>query len=186
MTALAHFTKVFAVQQCKISPVTTDAAGGATAYGSSVVVPGTKALKVTGTVANVDLWGDNTYLDSDTMLKSVDVELDHAKLSFDLLNAMLGGAITDAGTTPNRTTTWNLSNPPTFGYFKIEARAAGVDVTGGDLHIVLAKVKLADFPQVGLAEENYQMFNLKCKAVPPLGTTPWLSIVENETAVTIT
>jgi hypothetical protein len=183
--ALSHITKVFAAKQARISALLTDPAGGVCTYSASIDVPGLKNVKVSGTVATVDLRGSNTYLDSDTVLQNIMVEIDYAKLSFDVLNVMLGGTITDTGTTPNQTTVWPLGNPPTFGYFKLEARAAAVDVPTGDLHIDFAKVKLADFPQLGLVEENYQTMNLKCKAVPPIGTSVWLTVTENETAAVI-
>lgn len=183
--ALSHVTKVYAIKAAKISPLLTDVSASAATYGTSVPLTGCKGVKVTGTVNSVDLWGDNTYLDSDSMLKSIDVELDYAKLNIDALVVMLGGVAADTGTTPNFITTWNLPNQPVFPYFKVEGQAFGTDTVGGDLHIVLAKVKLADFPQLGLAEENYQMFNIKCKAVTPIGSSPWFSLVNEAVAVPI-
>jgi hypothetical protein len=153
-----------------------------TTYGISIPLPGIKAVKVTGTVNTVDLRGDNTFLDTDSMLSAVAVELDHAKVSLDALNVMMGGVVVDSGVTPNQQSTWALLNPPPFGYFKIEARSASADPALGDFHILMAKVKLADFPTLGLVEENYQLFNLKCKAVPPIGGGNWMSVVLNETA----
>lgn len=155
-----------------------------TTYAPSIPLPGIKAVKVTGTVNTSDLRGDNTFLDSDSMLAAVLVELDHAKLSLDVLNVMLSGSVVDAGVTPNQSSTWALPNPPTFGYFRVECRSASADPVAGDLHIVLNKVKLADYPQLGLAEENYQLFNLKCKAVPLQSTLGnWMSVVLNESAL---
>ena len=155
------------------------------AYGPSMPIPGAKAVKVTGSVTTQDLRGDNTLLDSDTMLTGVAVELDYAKLSLDLLSAMLGGTVTDSGSTPSQASTWSLPDPPVFAYWKLEARAFAVDAPNGDLHLLFPKMKLADFPQLGLAEEAYQMQALKCKAVPTLSGAQWLQVTLNETAIAI-
>jgi hypothetical protein len=166
----------------------TDPAGAATTYSaSSTPVVGTKAVKVTGTVVSVDLRGDNTLLDTDTMLQGVALELDYAKLNLDVIAILLGGTVVDAGTTPSQTSVWTLPNPPTYNYIKLEARSMAADSVLGDFHILFPKVKLSDFPMMGLAEENYQLFNLKMKAVPPNGTpVGWMTVTLNETAVVIT
>lgn len=184
---LSHITKVFAVQQCRVAKMLTDPAAAPTTYGATMPVVGTKAVKVTGTVTTVDLRGDNTLLDSDSMLQAVLVELDFAKLSLDVVVALLGGAVVDAGTTPNQTSTYTLASPPAFNYVKLEARSMSADPVAGDFHILFPKIKLADFPQMGLAEENYQLFNLKMHAIPPNGTPAgWMTVTLNETAAVIT
>jgi hypothetical protein len=185
--ALSHITKVFAVQQARIAKLLTDPSSAPTTYGTTAPVTGTKSLKVTGTVTTVDLRGDNTVLDSDSLLTGVEVEIDYAKLSMDNLATWLGGTVTDSGTTPNQVSSWILPSPATFNYFKLEGRSMTADPVAGDFHVLFPKLKLADFPQLGLAEETYQLFNVKCHAMPPYGTpNGWMTITLNETAVPIT
>jgi hypothetical protein len=149
----------------------------------SVPVSGCKALLTTPTMVTVDLRGDNTFLDTDTVLTALGIEIDAAKHSFDIWNTMLGGAVATTGSTPNQVMTWSLLTQPSFGYFMLEARCFTSDLPTGDVHLFFNKVKAADAPIPGLTEENYNMPKIKCKTVPPKGTTPWLTVVMNETAI---
>lgn len=159
------------------------ATGNSVVMASSIPLKGMKALAVTTTMKTVDLRGDNTFLDTDTVLQSLEFDVDIAKWNFDVASLMLGGTVTDTGTTPSQQTLWSLLTQPTFNYFRLEARCFTVDSPNGDLHITCNKAKAADAPIPGFVEEDYFYPKIKCKAVPPIGTTPWLTVAMNETAL---
>lgn len=146
---------------------------------------GVKNMAVTTTMKTVDLRGDNTFLDTDSVLEALEFDVDIAKVSLDAIGIMLGGTVTDTGTTPNQHTSWSLLTQPVFSYFRLEARCYTADFPSGDIHIICNKVKAADAPLFGFTEEDYNMPKLKCKAVPPVtgSTTPWLQVLFNETAI---
>lgn len=186
--ALSHISKTFAVSDAKISKITADASGGSTTYATSIDVPGIKSVTIGGDINSQDLRGDNTLLDYNAVLTGISLSFEYAKLQLDALGVMLGGSVTDSGTTPNQVATYSQLATQTFNYFKFEARTptAGVDTITGDAHIVLYKCILTDFPELGFAEEGYKTYSVGAKAMPALGTgTKWMDIVLNETQAVI-
>jgi len=184
---LAHFSKLYAVDDCKIAKLTADPAGGSPSYGSILDVPGIKTATISGTVDTKELRGDNQLLDKNSTLKSIQVAVQHAKLSLDVLAILQGGAVVDAGTTPNQTATYTLLGTDTMNYFKLEARtpANGADFIGGDVHFVLHKLIISALPDIGLTEEDYRIVSFTADASPLISTSKFLTIVENETAAAI-
>jgi hypothetical protein len=42
---------------------------------------------------------------------------------------------------------------------------------------VLSKCSLSSFPEIGAAEEDYQVVSAEMNVNPPTGTSPWVDIV---------
>lgn len=185
--ALSHVSKLYAVTDAKIKKITADPAGGTTTFAAAQDIPGIKSVSIDGDINSVELRGDNTLLDTNALLSSLTLTFNFAKLNLDALIAMLGGTVTDAGTTPNQIATMRLANTDSFSYFQFEAKTptAGADTVTGDAHIVVYKCMLSGFPQLGMAEEDYQTFSVQAKAVARLSDNRWLDIVLNETATAI-
>jgi hypothetical protein len=183
-----RFTKVYGIQDAKISPLTADPAGGTPTYGTSIDVPGIKTFEVSGDVEVKSLRGDNTKLASNSSLSNVQVSVSHAKVSLDVLMAILGGTVTDSGTGTAESARWDLKGADaTFPAFKLEGVTPpnGTDLIGGDFHVVLHKLTLSSFPDLGFAEEDYRIASFTADADPLASTDDWISIVLNETAVAI-
>lgn len=184
--ALSHVTKVFATKDAKVSPLTADPAGGTTTYGTAIDVPGIRSVSLGGDITTVELRGDQTLLDSDSVLNNITVSFEYAKLSLDVLDVMLGGAVADGGSGSTETGTWSLLGTDTlFPTFKFEAQVVSTDNPGGDLHIVMYKCKLSDFPEVGTELDDYQTFTAAATCSPRLSDSKWMDLVINETAVAI-
>ena len=184
--ALSHITKVFAVTDAKMAKLTADPAGGTATYATSIDLPGIKSIKITGDIENKKLRGDNTLLDSDSVLTNVSAEVEHAKLSLDALAAMFGATVTDSGTTPNQKSLMDLVAGMKPQPFKLSGVSASADTIGGNVLLELHKCILTEFPEFGLAEEDYQTVSFKCDAMPLLATgNKWLSVTLSETAATI-
>lgn len=184
-----HYSKFFAVTDAKLAKLTADPAGGAAAYAALIDVPGIKGVTVTGDVKTSELRGDNTLLDTNSVLTNIKATISYAKLSLDVLAAVLGGTTVDSGVTPNMKATWDLAGTDAFSYFKLEGRTStgGVDPVGGDGHILLHKLMLSAFPDLGLAEEDYQLYSMEASASPLLATgNRWVTVTINETQVAIT
>lgn len=185
--ALSHVSKVFAVKDAKVRKILTDPAGGTTTKSTSIDVPGIKEVTISGSVEGKELRGDNTRLDYFSVLQGVSVEFAYAKLQLDILGALLGPSVVDAGTTPNQTSTVGLTSANVgFSYFEFEAQAVGADTIGGDATMILYKCILSDFPDgLGFAEEDYRTYSMKCEAMPRLSDNKWLDVVLHETAVVL-
>lgn len=183
-----RFTKVYGIKDAKIAPLTADPSGGSPTYGALIDVPGIKSFEISGDVEVKTLRGDNTKLASDSAISNIQVAVTHAKVSLDVLVAILGGAVTDSGTGTAETARWDLKGATaTMPPFKLEGVTPpnGTDLIGGDFHVVLHKLKLAGFPDLGFAEEDYRIASFTADADPLLSTDDWISLVLNETAVAI-
>ena len=179
---LSTVTKVFAVTDCKVRPLTADPSGGTPTYGTAIDVPGIKSVAITGSVETKRLRGDNTLLDSDTVLTEVNVAIEYAKMDLSLLAAWLGGSVVQAGTTPNQTATWDLTNASKPRPFLLEAVSASADTIGGNVGFCLWKVVLSSFPELGLAEEDYKTSSVQGAAMPLLSNGKWFTPTLYETA----
>lgn len=184
---ISRVTKLYAVADAKIAPLTADPADGTPTYGALIDVPGIKSVEISGDVEVKELRGDNGLLDSDSSISNVTVSFPHAKLSMDVLMAILGGDVTDAGTTPAQTSTWELGQGAKPLPFKLEAATptGGADIVTGDVHFTLHKCILSSFPGLGLAEEDYRTIETEARAVPLVSTGKWITVRINETAAAI-
>ncbi|MGI3198442.1 phage tail protein [Streptomyces sp. GTA36] len=185
---LQRFTRVYGIQDAKISPLLTDPASGAATYGPLIDVPGIKSFEISGDIEVKSLRGDNTKLATNSTISNIQVQVSHAKVSLDVLAAILGGTVTDTGTTPAQKTTWDLtSDTATFPPFKLEGvtPANGTDLIGGDYHTVLHKLTLSSFPDLGYSEEDYRIASFTADADPLISNKKWISLVLNETAAAI-
>lgn len=188
--AIAHTTKSYGTKDIKAAKLTADPAGGAATYAASIDIAGAKKLTVTGQVQSKDLRGDNTLLDADATVMGISAVVDYAKQNADLLNILLGGAVTDSGSTPNQISTFRLlggiaATPSLPQWFKLEAQAVDVDYVAGDCHILIYKCKLDSFPDLGTNEEDYQLFKFGVKGAPRAADGFWMDVVYNETAVAV-
>jgi hypothetical protein len=184
---LSHFSKVFAVSDAKVAKMLTDVSGGAATYSTSIDVPGIKSVEISGDIESKELRGDNALMDRDAVISNVSATVEHAKLSLDMLSAMLGGTVTDAGTTPNQTSVWDLTATSKPVPFRLEAVSASSDSIGGQVRFTLHKAILDSFPDMGLAEEDYRTSSFDVGCMPLLATgRKWMSIEFQETAVALT
>lgn len=185
---LQRFTRMYGIQDAKISPLTADPATGSPTYGTPLDVPGIKTFEISGYVEVKTLRGDNTKLATNSAITNIQVAVSHAKMSLDVLAAIIGGAVTDAGTTPAQSSTWDLSaDDANLPPFKLEGVTPpnGVDLVGGDVHVILHKLTLSAFPDLGFAEEDYRIASFTADADPLQSTGLWISTLINETAVPI-
>ena len=181
--ALAHFSNVYGITDCKVAPITADTSGGTT-YGALVDVPGVKSMEISGTVNTKRNRGDNKLLAVRSLIESMQASVPYAELSLDLLAAIAGGSVTDTGSTPNQKATYAQLGANTPKYFKLEAKTDAMDFISGDGHILLYKCMMTAFPTFGLAEEDFAGYQLTAEAMPR-GDDKFFDIVFNETAAAI-
>lgn len=182
---LSHVSKVFAAKDAKIFPITSDVAGGTITYGTGIDVPGLKTVAISGDITSVELRGDNQSLDRASAVGAVNVSLEWAKLSLDILAALFKNTVTDSGTTPAMKSLWELLGTSQLGYVGLTAQAVGADSVAGDVQFAIHKMILTSFPDLGLAEEDYQTFTTEFGAMPTLANAKILGTTLNETAVAV-
>lgn len=183
---LVHETKVFGVIDAKIYKMLTDPAAAPTTYGSGVNVPGMKSMAVSKVYNSKELRGDNALLDTESVLERVTLKIAFAKLAFDVESIITGGTVADTGVTPNMKATLTTDTADVINFWKLEAQCVRADSIGGDVHIVAYKCKISASLDMGMAEEDYQLFGFEATSVKTNGTgAGWLQEVYNETAVAV-
>lgn len=185
---ISRVTKLYSVQDAKISPLLTDPAGGSATYGTPIDVPGIQTMEISGSIEVKTLRGDNGPLATNSAISNIQVAVNYAKLSLDVLKTIIGGTVTDSGETPAQKSVWALSaDTATLPPFRLEGVTPpnGVDIVGGDLHWVLNKLTLSAFPTLGFSQEDFRIASFTANADPLISTGAWISAVLNETAVAI-
>lgn len=184
---ISHVSKLYAVEDAKIYELTSDPDGGAPAYGAAIDMPGIKVVGIGGSVNNSTLRGDNSLLDSFSVLENVEVSMEWAKINLDAQAIMLGGTVTDSGTTPDQLATFARARTDKLKYFKLEAKTPvdGVDMVGGAAALKFYKCILSGFPEGGLAEEDFQTQSVTLMSVPLISNDAWWDVILQETSAAL-
>lgn len=166
---LAHFSKKFSIEDAKIAKITADPAGGTTTLATSIDVPGINEITVEGDITIATLFGDNVEMDSNATLGNVTATVAHAKVHLDVLAILIGGTVTDSGTTPAQLSEWLLKNTTVlFSPFQLTGRTPvnGVDMIGGAGKLTIFKGVVSAFPNLGFASRDYRTagFSMRCNA----------------------
>lgn len=173
-------TKVYAVQHCQIASVLTDVVGAACTYGEWFDVPGIKSLVFSGDMDTKQLRGDNRLIDQQSIITGLTAKFENAKLSLQNLAVMLGGSVTDrtaSATVPYTGQGWSMTSDAFPLSFGMRAVSAAGDAPGGAVAFVMSKCSLSGFPEIGAAEEDYQIVSGEVNVNPPNGTSAWLDVV---------
>ncbi len=112
------------------------------AVGSAVDLPTAKVFKFKPVGEEVTFVGDDRLVGVDVTNESVEWELEADGLSLDARKAILGGTVTDTGTTPNQTKTFVAKVTDQRPYFLVEGQA--ISESGGDIHGKVYKCKCID------------------------------------------
>ena len=176
-------TFVYGVTDCKVYPLTTESGTQPPAYGTAVDVPGIQEIGISYNLESKELQGDDVVLDRRTSIKSISLDVTHAKISLDALPVILGGTTSTSGTTPNRVYTYRQDDvsPP---YFKLAAQVTQVDEDHADLHFVAYKCKVTDF-SLGATGEDYKTVSFTAEAIPCVNSSYFYDLVEHETATNL-
>lgn len=184
--ALVHTHKWYAIEDAQIAKLTDDPAGGAPTYGALIDVPGIKGIDLRFDVQVAELRGDNQLLDVNAKVVGITATIQHAKMNFDLLPVWFGGTVTDSGVTPDQVADYGMLGSDVPQHWKLEGATPenGIDVIGGDGHLILHKCMLGG-GDIGFAEENYKIPGIEARAIPLTSNNKWWNVVANETVAAI-
>jgi hypothetical protein len=182
---ITHVTKLLAVDDAKIAKLTADS-GTAPTYGALIDIPGIKKVALTLEIETKELRGDNRRLDSSSLLVGCSLAFGKAKLNLDASAVIAGGTVVDSGVAPAQKATWSRAAADVMGQWKFEARTPGngTDVVGGDGHLVVYKLTGTAHP-LGLAEEDYQLYDVEASGAYLDSTGKLFDLVLNETSAVI-
>ena len=188
MPALPHYTPVFSVDKAAWTPMLTDPTSGSATYGTKILLNGITTVSFDPEVLYKEAFGDNAIQHVASKARKFMCKAGLDKFDLDFFAQILGGTVTDAGTTPAQTTTYDILNTSASKYGKFEAQVLGVEVPGpsggGDLHFVFWKAKMMAF-SAGASAENFSSPSFEFAVLARVSDGKMASIVENETAVSL-
>ncbi len=139
---MAFGDKPFSLKEIKIAVLNADGT-----YGTAVAVPQARKLTVTPNMVTSKLIGERAKTAAvATVLQDCTLEMDAGGYTWDALAVMIGQAVTESGTTPNKTKRQNWAAGDNLPYIGV----IGVldDDDGGDFHLGFPKVKLTGLPAI--------------------------------------
>lgn len=181
--ALTTIPLPFGMRDIRLTPFTTAAA---VAYGTPVDLPYGRTLSWTENEDFTELRGDDRVVATHGSGPGAEWELESGGISFEAARVMLGGTITETGSTPNQKKTYDKLVTDEKPYFKIEGQA--ISDSGGDFHVIIWKAKVNDNVEGTLGDGEF--FVTSASGIGIASTVPadlnkvW-SMVQNETAVAI-
>jgi hypothetical protein len=180
--AASNISKWYAISDAKIFPMLTDPPDAVPTYGPALDVPGIKSLIISGSTDTKELRGDNMLLDTSTVITSMDGTFEYAKLDLDVQTVLVGGIVQEQTDPPASAWDWGTSDYATAGYWMIIGRTPTADTPTGDCWLMVYKCKVASFPELGFAEEDYKTFSVDFSALELQGVKKTLGIRYNDEA----
>lgn len=175
----------YGIRDAKVFPLTADPSGGSPTYGSGVDLPGIQEVSLSEEFINAELKGDDRTVAIYSKPDKLTGTIRMAKDSYPAFLAMLGGTVTNSGSTPNEKVTYKRQGADLPGYFKLEGQATLADDNqSGDHHLVIYKAKVTGMNRTRSGEDFGQV-EFTYMAIPLDSTDDLYDLVENETAVTI-
>lgn len=176
---ISSVSKLYSTSDAKVAALVGDVTGYAS-YGTAIDVPGIRQVTLTPQIESKSLRGDNMELDADSTLVAVELAIEHAKISFEALEVLLGG--TWNGTTGRYT----QADAGSLPYFQIawKTPTSGGDSVGGDVHFNVFKAKITAYT-LGTAFEDYQILSATARGVYRLADTKLFEAKVNTSAAAL-
>lgn len=152
---LSHSTVIFDVHDCKVYALLTDAVGASPTYGAAVDIPGIANVGVDPNLVHAELKGDARIIAKKGRTDRINFKATYGKIAIDALAVILGGTVSDSGTTPNQMARMRLKSPAPLPYFKIEFKIEDVDEGLGDLHVVIYKAQMTGGTLLGTSTDSF-------------------------------
>jgi len=175
------------VDDAKLRQILTDPVGGPATFDEWLDVFGVNGFSLSPEYTEKELAGDATTIDQYSKLKKLTGSF-NCQVTFATLEVLLGATAAYTGSSPNEMATLVLSSSDLPNYFELDVRSSyrgGSDATGGDFHIRISKAKMTKFTYT-MASEEYATLQIDWAGVARLADGYFMTMVENETAVTYT
>lgn len=175
------------LRDCKLKVLSaTDAPTG-----TAIDIPGIMRMVVSPKIETKELKGDCETLEVYSKVTGIELDIECAQVSLDVLKLIQGGDVTKNPTVDPTSITYSLTaantTPP---YFYLEGQQTYGNTECADIHYKLYKVKATDAPsfEVNDASGNFGTLKFKAKAVAtkdPANDGKWFDIVLNQTLTPI-
>ncbi len=149
----------------------------------NVKLPVAMKLSFSPSLVSGELRGDDVLQSLVSIEDAIEWSLEAGGISLEAWALMTGRAVTESGTTPNRTNTLHLAGGTIYPYFQVLGRSVGENATD-DIHVKLYKCKLTEPIEGEFADGEFYVTSCSGKAVPH-ATLGLADIVQNETAAAL-
>lgn len=162
--------------------------------GSEIDLPGVESISVKPGTWSTVVRGDNIVIAQAAGFNGeCELEFTNAVLSLKTVLQLVGATYAETGTTPNIIGTVEINGNSPFAEFQFETQCKRVFATDStltipkDVHIVVPKCYITDFPPVVFGGWEFKSFTFKARAIsdPTDADGLMFKIVTNETAVTL-
>lgn len=143
----------YGLRKVRLTPYTTAAATVLSA--TRVTLPNARKLSFAEGEEFEDLRGDDRLVATHGSGPQVEWELEGGGTSFEAVQVMYGGTITESGTTPNQIKKLTKLITDQRPYFMIEGQS--ISDSGGDFHCVIYRAKSTDNLEGEMADGQFML-----------------------------
>lgn len=156
----------YGVKHMSITPLLTDNEGDAyPTYGAPIDVPGVQTISVSKNQTSETLTGDDSILAIQSSLESVQVDVEHGKISHAVMEVLEGGTHTlESSVSGKSSSIYSLTGESEAQYFRIDAFVTKTDKPGEVMQLIIYKCKMTG----SSGERSYGAFktnSFSCEAV---------------------
>ena len=166
--AANNSTISFDVHDCKVYPVTADAAGGIT-YGAAVDVPGIQEVSVEPNFISVELKGDGKVLAKKGKVDRLNFSATYSELSLPVLATIFGGSVATAGAGAAEEATYEFDGD-SLPNFKIEFLVNDLESDLAEMAFVLNKCQITGGTIMSGSTDNFSTPSFDAEAILPTAT----------------
>lgn len=174
----------YGLRDVKLTPYTTAAA---TALGTtSVDLPNSRTLSFAEAEDFEELRGDDGVVTVRGKGPGVDWDLEGGGISFEAVQVMYGGTITETGISPAKVKTYRKLSTDVRPFFQAEGQS--ISDSGGDVHCVLHRCRATKDLKGEFGEGSFFLTGASGVALPskvPADLNALYDFVQNETEVPI-
>lgn len=175
----------YGLREVKVTGYTTDAA--TTLSTPSIKFPNARTFAFSEAEEFEELRGDDKVVTTRGRGPSMDWELEGGGYSFEAMKAMVGGTITETGTTPAQVKTFKKKTSDARPFFQVEGRS--ISDSGGDFHGIVYKARVTGEVEGTMEDGTFWLSGLSGVGLPSTVVTALddlYAFIQNETAVPIT
>jgi hypothetical protein len=184
--AALHETTVYDVCDVKVYKLLSDSTAASPTYGPAVDLPLVSQLGLDLGITSAELKGDCKTGARVARLDKLTGSFQNGKMALDVLAAIIGGTVTDAGTGSNEVADWKVIAPLSLPYFRLIATIEDVDEGLGQLQLWLPKCKVTGGTLFGQQTDQFGTPSMQFDAIPPYHpATPLIDVFLYETDTAI-
>jgi hypothetical protein len=171
MAAPQHETTLYDVHDAKVYPLLADT-GASLAYGPGIDVPGIASVSMDPNLLTAELKGDAKIIAKRGRIDKFNVSATYGRLALDVLEVILGGAVTEGA----NDATYSFLGDNSLPYFKIAFAIDDADTGIATAHLTLYKAQLTGGTLIDQSTDNFGQPTMDCEGIPTVNDDMMLDV----------